>query len=168
MTELERGEIPLLKTELDLHQLVEDSLKCMSIQIDNKEGTVNVELGAVDRTVLADKTHLTNALCNLIDNAIKYAKEELELSIQTVNSGNNIVLKFSDKGIGIEREYQKKVFEKFFRVPTGDVHDVKGFGLGLAYVKKIIELHKGTIEIGSEKGKGTTFTITLPNVKGKA
>jgi two-component system phosphate regulon sensor histidine kinase PhoR len=165
MTELERGEIPLLKTEVDIHQLIDDSLKCMSIQIDNKEGTVNVDLGAEQSVVMADKTHLTNAFCNLIDNAIKYAREELELSIQTANIGNNLVVVFSDKGIGIEKEYQKKVFEKFFRVPTGDVHDVKGFGLGLAYVKKIIELHKGTIEIRSEKGDGTKFTITIPNVK---
>jgi two-component system phosphate regulon sensor histidine kinase PhoR len=112
---------------------------------------------------MGDKTHLTNALCNLIDNAIKYSKGKPELSVQTSNNGQNLIVIVSDKGIGIEKEYQKKVFDKFFRVPMGDVHDVKGFGLGLAYIKKIVELHGGTIELRSEKEKGTTFTITLPN-----
>ena len=85
------------------------------------------------------------------------------MSIQTFNVDQNLIIVLSDKGIGIEKEYQKKVFEKFFRVPTGDVHNVKGFGIGLAYVKKIIDLHEGTIELESQKDKGTTFTITLPN-----
>jgi len=164
MTALEQGEIPLRKTEFDFHELIHESLKCMSIQIENKQGTVKLNLDAKKFAITGDKTHLTNALCNLIDNAIKYSKDKPELTIQTTNIGNDLIVAVSDKGIGIEKEYQKKVFDKFFRVPTGDVHDVKGFGLGLAYVKKIIELHGGTIELESEKGKGTTFTITLPNV----
>ncbi len=163
MTALERGEIPLQKTELDLHQLIKDSLKSISIQIENKQGNLTLNLNANKFVVVGDKTHLTNALCNLIDNAIKYSKEKPELLIQTSNTDQNIIIEVSDKGIGIEKDYQKKVFDKFFRVPTGDVHDVKGFGLGLAYIKKIVELHEGTIELQSEKGKGTTFTITLPN-----
>jgi len=163
MTALERGEIPLQKTELDFHRLINDSLKCISIQIENKQGYVTLSLNAVNFKVKGDKTHLTNALCNLIDNAIKYSKEKPGLSIQTSNSGQNLIINVSDKGIGIEKEYHKKVFDKFFRVPTGDVHDVKGFGLGLAYIKKIVELHGGTIELQSEKEKGTTFTIILPN-----
>ncbi|MES2133324.1 MAG: HAMP domain-containing sensor histidine kinase [Bacteroidota bacterium] len=164
MTALERGEIPLQKTELDFHQLIHDSLKCISIQIENKQGHINLNLDADRFVVMGDKTHLTNALCNLIDNAIKYSKEKPELSIQTSNSDQNLLVTVSDKGIGIEKEYQKKVYDKFFRVPTGDVHDVKGFGLGLAYIKMIIESHGGTIELKSEKGEGTTFTITLPYV----
>lgn len=163
MTALERGEIPLQKTELDLHQLIKDALKSISIQIENKQGNLTLNLNANKFVVVGDKTHLTNALCNLIDNAIKYSKEKPELLIQTFNTDQNIIIEVSDKGIGIEKDYQKKVFDKFFRVPTGDVHDVKGFGLGLAYIKKIVELHEGTIELQSEKGKGTTFTITLPN-----
>jgi signal transduction histidine kinase len=113
---------------------------------------------------MGGKTQLTNAMCNLIDNAVKYSKKKPELSIRTYNIDQNLIIMVSDKGIGIEKEYQKKVFDTFFRVPTGDLHDVKGFGLGLAYIKKIIELHEGTIELQSEKGMGTTFTITLPNV----
>ena len=164
MTALERGEIPLQKTELDFHQLIHDSLKCISIQIENKQGHINLNLDADRFVVMGDKTHLTNALCNLIDNAIKYSKEKPELSIQTFNRDQHFIVRVSDKGIGIEKEYQKKVYDKFFRVPTGDVHDVKGFGLGLAYIKMIIESHGGTIDLKSEKGEGTTFTITLPYV----
>lgn len=174
MTALERGEIPLQKTELDVHQLIHDALKCISIQIENKQGTIELNLHADRFVIMGDKTHLTNALCNLIDNAVKYSPEKPELSVQTSNREQELIIVIADKGIGIEREYQQKVFDKFFRVPTGDLHDVKGFGLGLAYVKKIIELHGGTIVLKSEKGKaslpgvitnaGTTFTIRLPYV----
>ena len=164
MTALERGEIPLRKTELDFHELISESVKCMGIQIENKQGNLKLNLDAGRFVVIGDRTHLINALCNLIDNALKYSGGKPELSVQTSNSGQNLVVVVSDEGIGIEKEYQKKVFDKFFRVPTGDVHDVKGFGLGLAYIKKIVELHGGTIELQSEKGKGTAFTITIPNV----
>jgi two-component system phosphate regulon sensor histidine kinase PhoR len=164
MTALERGEIPLQKTELDFHQLIKDSIKNINIQIENKHGDLKLNLNADKFVIMGDKTHLTNALSNLIDNAIKYSNIKPELSIQTFNDAENLITKISDKGIGIEKEYQKKVFDKFFRVPTGNVHDVKGFGLGLAYIKKIIELHDGTIELESEKDNGTTFIITLPNV----
>jgi two-component system phosphate regulon sensor histidine kinase PhoR len=163
ITALERGEIPLHKTELDFHALINESLKCISLQIENRHGSVNLNLDAISFVIMGDRTHLTNALCNLIDNAIKYSKEKPELSIQTLNNNHHLIVLISDNGIGIEKEYQKKVFDKFFRVPTGDVHDVKGFGLGLAYVKKIINLHGGTIELRSENEKGTAFTITLPN-----
>ena len=164
MTALERGEIPLQKTKIDFHELIKESLKYISIQIENKNGTISLNLNAEKYTVAGDKTHLTNAICNLIDNAIKYSKEKPELTIQTYNSGPNLTVIVSDSGIGIDSHFQKKVFDKFFRIPTGDVHDVKGFGLGLAYVKKIIELHEGTILLQSEKERGTSFTITLANV----
>ena len=164
MTALERGEIFLQKIELDFHELINNVLKYISIQIENKQGNFKLNLNADKFVVMGEKLHLTNAFCNLIDNAIKYSPEKPELSIQTYNVGNNLIIIVSDKGIGIEKEYQKKVFNKFFRVSTGDVHNVKGFGLGLAYIKKIIELHGGKIELQSEKGKGTTFTITISNV----
>jgi two-component system, OmpR family, phosphate regulon sensor histidine kinase PhoR len=162
ITALERGEIPLQKTELDFHQLIKDALKSMSIQIENKEGHLNINLEASQWVVMGDRTHLTNALSNLIDNAIKYSMAKPEISIRTYNQDKNIVMEVSDKGIGIEKEYQKKVYEKYFRVPTGNVHDVRGFGLGLAYVKTIIELHGGTIHLESMKDKGTTIIIHLP------
>jgi two-component system phosphate regulon sensor histidine kinase PhoR len=164
MTALERGEIPVQKTELDFHELINNSLKHIRIQIENRKGSLALDLKADKYLVMGDKTHLTNALCNLIDNAIKYSGEKPEIQIKSSNVDGNLIISISDKGLGIEKEYQKKIFDKFFRVPTGNVHDVKGFGLGLAYIKKIVELHEGSIEIQSEKGKGTTFTITWPYV----
>lgn len=163
MTALERGEIPLRKTELDIHQLIHDCLKCMSVQIEHRQCLVNSNLEAKSSVINGDKTHLMNALCNLIDNALKYSSTEPEIMIQTFNKDGALVLTISDNGIGIEQEYRGKVFEKFFRVPTGDVHDVKGFGLGLTYIKSIIEMHGGSIELQSEIGKGTAFIIRLPN-----
>lgn len=162
MTALERGEIPLSKTQLNFHKLINDALKCISVQIENKKGNLNINLEATKFNIIGDKNHLTNTLCNLIDNAVKYSGEKTEILIRTYNSGNNIITVISDKGIGIDKEYLTKIFNKYFRVPTGDVHDVKGFGLGLSYVKKIIEMHNGTIDLKSEKGKGSSFIITLP------
>lgn len=164
MAALEKGEIPIQTTELDLHQLIQDSIKCINIQIENRQGELKLNLKADSFVVMGDKTHLTNAICNLIDNAIKYSTEKPDISIQTSNIESYLVIVISDKGIGIEKEYQEKVFDKFFRVPTNNIHHVKGFGLGLAYIKKIIELHGGTIEIESEKEIGTSFTIRLPHV----
>ncbi|MES2780822.1 MAG: HAMP domain-containing sensor histidine kinase [Bacteroidota bacterium] len=163
MTALERGEIPLQKTELDMHAIIHDSIKCMNMQMELKQGTVNLNLNADTFIIHGDKTHLTNAFCNLIDNALKYTKDKPELNIQTSSANGYFNIVIADNGIGIDKEHQQKVFDKFFRVPTGDVHDVKGFGLGLAYVKKIVELHRGTIELKSEKGTGTQFMISVPN-----
>jgi two-component system phosphate regulon sensor histidine kinase PhoR len=162
MTALERGELRLQKTEVDMHQLIEEAVKCIGVQIEHAQGNMKLDLNADQFVVMGDKTYLTNALCNLLDNAIKYSPGKPELSVQTLNDGKYLLLKVSDKGIGISKEYHKKVFDTFFRVPTGDVHDVKGFGMGLAYVKKIIELHDGSIGLQSEKERGTNMTITLP------
>jgi two-component system phosphate regulon sensor histidine kinase PhoR len=164
MTALERGEIPIQKTEIDIHQLILDSVKCMNLQLENKQGLIRLNLVANRFVVMGDKTHLTNTICNLIDNAIKYSIEKPEITIQTSNTQNYLVIKISDKGIGIEKEYQEKVFDKFFRKPNNNLHNVKGFGLGLAYIKTIIELHRGEIKLESEKQVGTTFTITIPYV----
>ena len=163
MTALERGEIPIQKTTLDFHELIRQAVKCISIQVENKKGKLDLQLNADQRTIQGDKTHLTNALSNLIDNAIKYSTEAPEILIETNDTGESLIFTISDKGIGIEKEHQQNVFENFYRIPTGNVHDVKGFGLGLAYVKTIIALHNGTIALHSEKGQGTTFKITLKN-----
>jgi two-component system phosphate regulon sensor histidine kinase PhoR len=160
---LERGEIPVKKEEIDFHQLIREAVRYMSLQLEQKKMLVKLDLSANSFVIMGDKTHLTNALCNLIDNALKYSATQPELSIATSNVDSNFICTINDNGIGIEKEYHKKVFDKFFRVPTGDVHNVKGFGLGLAYIKKIVVLHSGTITVSSETGKGTSFTITLPN-----
>ncbi|MES2560487.1 MAG: HAMP domain-containing sensor histidine kinase [Bacteroidota bacterium] len=163
MTALERGEIPIRKTVLDIHALLHTALKQFAIQLEHKQGIVRLNLHAAQYMVAADQTHLLNTFCNLLDNALKYTHNTPELSIETSDAGAHIRIVISDNGIGISNEYREKVFAKFFRVPTGDVHDVKGFGLGLAYVKKIVELHEGTLQLESEKGQGTQFTITLPH-----
>ncbi len=162
MSALERGEIPLSLSPLDFHSIITDALKCMNVQIENKQGHLQVNLLAKKYQVSGDNVHLTNAISNLIDNAIKYTIEKPIIKIETANSNDAIILIIADNGIGIAKDDQKKVFQKFFRVSTGNVHNVKGFGLGLAYVKKIIELHHGSIALHSELNHGTTFTITLP------
>jgi two-component system, OmpR family, phosphate regulon sensor histidine kinase PhoR len=162
MTALERGEIPVALADTDVHAILEDALRCISVQVENKEGELKATLAATQHVAAADRSHLTNAFCNLVDNAIKYSPGKPLITIETSNAGGRLLVKISDRGIGIDKAFQEKIFEKYFRVPTGNVHDVKGFGLGLAYVRKIIELHGGTIGLASQKGQGTTFTISLP------
>jgi two-component system phosphate regulon sensor histidine kinase PhoR len=163
MTALERGEIPLHKSTVNLHDLINDMLKCMSVQIENKNGRVELALNASNPVITADRTHLLNALYNLIDNAIKYSDEVLNIRIETSTHDNILQLKISDVGIGIDKEHQSKIFDKFYRIPTGNIHNVKGFGLGLAYVQKIIELHQASLEMQSKLGQGTTFIIKFKN-----
>ncbi|MEN9522226.1 MAG: hypothetical protein RL065_603 [Bacteroidota bacterium] len=163
MTELERGEIPMQKSVIDLHELMKAVIHRMSLQIENENGTIHFELNADEHLVSSDEIHLNNAICNLLDNALKYSDKNLELKIQTSNQNNQLVISIADNGIGIEKVFHEKIFEKYFRVPTGDLHNVKGFGIGLAYTKIIIEQHGGTINLTSQKNIGTTFIITLPN-----
>ena len=164
MTALERGEIPMQKTELDFHSLLNESLRNVRMQVENAGGTLSVHLNAEQTVVFGDKTHLANVLCNLFDNAIRYSTGAPQITVSSRNEGQDLVLEVADKGIGISSEYQKKVFEKYFRVPTGDVHNVKGFGLGLAYVQQIVKGHGGSVSVHSEKGKGSTFTLRIPHV----
>ena len=126
-----------------------------------------MEIEAVDSAIYVDEVHFTNAITNLMDNAVKYRKPEqpLDLYIKTWNKENRLYFSIRDTGLGIKKENVKKIFDKFYRVHTGNVHDVKGFGLGLAYVKKIVNLHEGEIRCESELNKGTTFTISLPVLK---
>ena len=163
MSALERGEMNLRKEVLDIHQLIQDIVKCMNVQIEEHKGDLKLELFAEHVNVNADKTHLSNAICTVLDNAIKYNKGNLAIRIQTYNKENKIYISISDNGIGIDKEHQKSIFNKYYRVPTGNVHNVKGFGLGLAYVKKIVELHNGQLTVQSELGKGTTLQMNLPN-----
>ncbi|MBQ2460700.1 MAG: ATP-binding protein, partial [Bacteroidaceae bacterium] len=117
--------------------------------------------------VKVDEMHFTNVIFNLMDNAVKYKREDVDLHLEVVtwNQGANLCISIQDNGIGIQKDDLKRIFDKFYRVHTGSLHNVKGFGLGLAYVKKMVELHGGTIRVTSELGRGTKFTISLPNVK---
>jgi len=158
----ERGEISLKKEHHELNKLIENVVDTISMQVQKKNGILHCELNAKPDLIFADKVHINNLLYNLIDNSNKYFVERPEITIKTESNDEGVVLEISDKGIGISKEDLPRVFEKFYRVPTGDVHNVKGYGLGLSYVKDIVDMHGGKLAVESEKNKGTKFIIYLP------
>ncbi len=150
--------------DLDINEMVETIAKTFQLRVEHTNGHIVTDIEAVDSTVHGDEMHLQNVMFNLMDNAVKYCREDvpIELFIKTWNpDSRHVSIMVQDNGIGIKKENLKKIFEKFYRVHTGNVHDVKGFGLGLAYVKQIVDVHSGDIRAESELKKGTTFTITL-------
>lgn len=155
------AELELSLQEEKLHRIIVKIAKSFEIQTKKRNGSLAINLDASDDKVLIDRVHISNVIYNLLDNANKYSPEEPLIEIHTFNEKNQFILSIKDYGIGISKEDQIKVFEKFYRVTTGNLHNVKGFGLGLSYVKRIIDLHHGEIEINSTKGKGTTITIKL-------
>ena len=167
MSMFDRKKAVFKKKHLDLNEMVENMANSFTLRVEHTGGKIYTEIEAVDSAIYVDEVHFQNALFNLMDNAVKYGKPEKPLNIylRTWNDDTHLCFSVRDTGIGIKKENLKKVFEKFYRVHTGNVHDVKGFGLGLAYVKKIIDLHSGTIKVESEVGKGTTFTIKLPKIE---
>lgn len=158
----ERNSLKLRLKNVNIHELIEQATNNFSIQIKNKNGKLITDLQATDPVVEADEAHLTNIIINLLDNAIKYADKEPVIQVTTQNYNHGIVLSVKDNGIGISKEHINKVFEQFYRVPTGNVHNVKGFGLGLSYVKKMVEAHHGKIWVESIIGAGSTFSVYLP------
>lgn len=162
MANVEKEDIGLKKELVDVHQVIQDAIRNTSGALHERHGSIRCELNASRSTIEADKLHLTNVLYNLIDNAIKYCKTEPHIVIRTTDAEKNLSLEIEDNGIGISPENQKRVFQKFYRVSTGNVHDVKGFGIGLNYVKSIVEAHKGNVRLASELGKGCIFKISLP------
>lgn len=159
---LDTAQLKMKQEHVNIHQAIEDALKSMRIVFESRNGTIEQKLKANQCIVYGDKVHLTNVIYNLLDNANKYTPNKPTIIISTINNGDNIEISISDNGIGISRSNQKKVFEKLYRVPTGNRHDVKGFGLGLSYVKVIVDIHQGNISVDSELKKGSTFKITLP------
>lgn len=162
MARLDKEDIGLKKEELDLHEIVHDAIHNSTLSLHEKSGTINCNLQANSHIVSADRLHLTNVLYNLIDNAIKYCSGAPHIVITTTSSAKRVLISVADNGLGIAPENHKKVFQKFYRVPTGNVHDVKGFGLGLHYVKSVVNAHKGSITVESSLRNGSVFTITLP------
>jgi len=162
ISKLEKNELNISKERLKLHDIIEDAIAHVELIIEDRQGYVNTDLKAIKSSVLANETHFTNVVVNILDNAIKYSDGVPSIDIITENIGNNILLKIKDQGNGMSKQVAKRVFEKFYREHTGNVHNVKGHGLGLAYVKRIVEDHQGHISVESEKGKGSTFTIKLP------
>lgn len=162
MAALERNEVMLSTTNVDMHELIGDRVKCLSVQFENKNDELTTDLSATEFVIRVDHMHLSNVVNNLIENAIKYTHDNSKINVRTYNRGEKLIIEISDNGIGIAKEYQDLIFNEYFRIPSGNIHDVKGFGLGLAYVKKVIELHHGSITLESQLEKGSTFKIELP------
>lgn len=162
MARLETEDLGLKRENQDLHKLLSEAVANNAIA---SKAIINLKLEAKRATLLCDKLHIINVIFNLFDNAIKYNLNKPILDVRTYNIAGHVVFEVRDNGIGITAEDQKKIFQRFYRVPTGNLHDVKGFGLGLSYVKLIVETHKGKISIYSELGNGSCFTIILPIIK---
>lgn len=159
---LDKKNFKLKLESTDIHGLIEKALVNIRLTVESRGGTIASQLNASNSLLAADKVHLTNIIYNLVDNANKYSPEPPEINIRTENISTGIIIKVSDKGIGMNKEAVQKIFDRFFRVSTGNVHDVKGFGLGLSYVKNIVDMHQGEISVKSELGKGSTFKVYLP------
>ena len=164
MSMFDRKKSSFKKKHLDLNEMVESIANSFSLRVEHTGGKINVDIGAVDSDIYVDEVNFQNVIFNLMDNAVKYRKtdEPVDIYLKTWNDDKWLYLSVHDTGKGIKKDDLKKIFEKFYRVGTGNVHDVKGFGLGLAYVKKVVDLHDGEIKVDSEYGKGSTFTIKLP------
>ncbi len=159
---LDRGDVRLKLTPVDIHEVIEGVLQNIGVQIEQRDGSVDLSLEAEQTVIEADEVHVTNVIYNLLDNANKYSPDKPQISIRTRSWGGGVAITVADKGIGMSREATGRIFEKFYRVPTGNVHNVKGFGLGLSYVKKIVDLHQGNIRVDSQPGSGSTFEVFLP------
>ena len=162
ISKLEKRELEISKEPADLHDILEDAIEHVNLIMEDRGGEINTHLQAKRTTVLLNDVHFTNVLVNILDNAIKYSPEPPKIDVYTENVKDFVILKVKDQGAGMSKVAQKRIFEKFYREHTGDLHNVKGHGLGLAYVKKIVDDHNGQIFVESEKGKGSTFIIKLP------
>jgi two-component system, OmpR family, phosphate regulon sensor histidine kinase PhoR len=159
---MDRQEIQLNRRSARVHEMIHIALDNFGLQLEEKKGKVELILNAKNDLISADEVHFTSLISNLVDNAVKYSKENLHVKVVTASNSKNISIKIEDNGIGMSKETQKRIFEKFYRAHTGNLHNVKGFGLGLSYVKTMIDAHGGKIKVESALGRGTTFTIEMP------
>jgi len=160
---LEKEEIKLNLQKLDAHQVIRKVADNLALQVQEKNGTLTLKLNAPNPILEADEVHFSNIIFNLLDNAMKYSKQSPHIEVETMPaSGGMLSIKVKDDGIGMDKETQSRIFEKFYRAHTGNLHNVKGFGLGLSYVKAIVEAHNGKVKVESTLGKGSTFTVSLP------
>ena len=162
ISKLEKNELDIDKENTDANEIIQDALDHISLIVEDRQGCITCDLNAKRTNVLLNDMHFTNVLVNVLDNAIKYSPNQPIINLATENIKDFLAIKISDKGSGMSKVAQKRVFEKFYREHTGDIHNVKGHGLGLSYVKQIIEDHNGTVYVESEKGKGSTFFIKMP------
>jgi len=165
---LEKGDLVLRKEPTDVHDILNEVIKTISMQVEIKDGRITKDFQAMKSVVEVDRMHLSNAILNLLDNANKYSPNKPQIKVATGNLDHWLIISIEDNGIGIRKSDQKKIFEKLYRVPEGNVHNFKGFGLGLSYVKTIVEKHGGHVRLESELKKGTRFDVLLPmNIKNR-
>lgn len=162
ISRLDRNRLELYKEEISLNELVEDAINHILIIVEDRGGAIDFEFDAENDLVNVDIIHFGNILVNILDNANKYTIDTPKILVKTFNKENNVVVEVTDNGIGISKASQEKIFDKFFRVSRGNVHNIKGQGLGLAYVKQIVEAHGGIVRVVSQKGKGSTFSVSIP------
>ncbi|CAN5190699.1 HAMP domain-containing sensor histidine kinase [soil metagenome] len=162
MAVLDKGGAKLNLNQVDVHDRIKAIVDKMALQMDDRGGDFALDLKATRTHITADELHLTNIITDLVDNALKYSADTPHVTIATEDASNGIVISVTDRGIGMNKEQQKRIFEKFYRVPTGNIHNVKGFGLGLSYVKAMVEAHAGSIRLRSELLQGSTFEVFLP------
>jgi two-component system phosphate regulon sensor histidine kinase PhoR len=165
---MDRQEITLNRVPLHVHNLVHEIMDNYKLQLEEKGARAELSLDARYDFVEADPVHFRNLISNLVDNAVKYSKENLLIKIATYNTNKFIGIRIEDNGIGMSKETVRRIFEKFFRAHTGNLHNVKGFGLGLSYVKTVVDAHDGKIKVDSVLGKGSAFTLEIPLFKDKA
>ncbi|MDC1472360.1 HAMP domain-containing histidine kinase, partial [Flavobacteriaceae bacterium] len=162
ISQLQKKQLNISKDRLKLHDLVEDAITHVELIVEDRNGYIKTHFNADKSSILANETYFTNVIVNILDNAIKYSDDAPKIDVYTENVGNNILLRVKDQGKGMNKAVQKRIFEEFYREYTGNVHNVKGHGLGLANVKRIVENHQGIVSVDSEKGRGSIFTIKLP------
>ena len=162
ISKLEKNQLDISKERVDAHQIINEAIAHIGLIVQNRGGYVKSHLNAERCDVLANKTHFGNVIVNMLDNAVKYSPEAPKIDVFTEVANNYLIIRIQDQGAGMSKAVTKRIFEKFYREHTGDIHNVKGHGLGLAYVKKIVEDHQGEVYVESEKGKGSTFYIKLP------
>ena len=162
ISQLQKSNETIHKKSIDLHKIILEATNHVQLLLKDKGGILNTNLNASNYFINGNKDHITNIIINLMDNAIKYCDKKPNIKIETYNQKNDLVFILSDNGIGMTPNVQKKIFDKFYRATSGNIHNIKGHGLGLSYVKKIIDLHKGKISLESKFGVGTNFIITLP------
>ena len=164
ISQLEKSSNPFDMEETNIHEVIEDAIEHVKLIVESKKGSIKLSLKAQRFNINGNSNHLENIIINILDNAVKYSKENPQIIISSTNSNKDIILCFEDNGIGMDKNTQKMIFEKFYREHNGDIHNIKGHGLGLSYVKKIIDFHDGKISLESKKGTGTKFYITLKNI----
>ncbi len=162
---LDSGNFTLEKEEIDIHEIINDVVSSMSLAIEQRKGEITLALDANQSIVKGDKTHLVNIIYNLVDNALKYTLKVPKIEIATSNESEGIKIAIKDNGVGIGEEIQKFIFDKFYRADTGDIHSVKGFGLGLSYVKKLVDAHQGKIQLSSKLDHGSEFFVYIPAIR---